>query len=175
LAFLISPLVVVLTAAPISLPLLFRPALLVELAAIGFLSSDLFLIISFLFASLLFRETSLLFLALAGLICLAALFIRLALLFPLPALLGALLLLLLTFRLTLLVLRLTFVVPSLLFSLPALLAFFAAPVFVLILLILFRFPLFTAEPAILPVTRFLGGGDTRQGEKRGQGEGQEDN
>jgi hypothetical protein len=175
LVVLISPLVVVLTATPISLSLLFRASLLVELPAIGILSSELFLIISFLFASLLFRETSLLFLILAGLFCLAALFIRLALLFPLPALLGALLLLLLTFRLSLLVLRLAVVVSSLLFSLPALLGFFAAPVFVLILLILLRFPLFAAEPAILPVTRFLGGGDTRQGEKCGQGEGQEDN
>jgi len=160
-----APLIVVLAPAQISLAICFRASFLVELAAIGILSQpELFLIISLLLTSLLFCETSLLLLILAGLVRLAALLLLLPLLFPLPALLGALLIRSLPFGLTLLVLGLPFVVPSLFLSLPALLGIFAAAVFVLILV---RFSLLTADPAILAVTGFLGSSDAGDREKRG--------
>jgi hypothetical protein len=168
-----APLVVVLTPAPISLPLVFRASLPVDLATVGFLSQpELFLVISLLLPSLLFCETSLLLLVLAGLVRLALLILLLPLLFPLAALLGALLILPLPIGLTLLILGLAFAVPSLFLSLPALLGIFAAAVVVLTLV---RFSLLTADPTILTVTGFLGSGDSSYREKRGQGEGQEDN
>jgi hypothetical protein len=63
-------------------------------------------------------------------------------------------------RLATLILGLTFVVTALLFGLASLLGFFVAPGFILILLVLFRFPFFASQATVFTVTRLLGTGKT---------------
>jgi hypothetical protein len=63
-------------------------------------------------------------------------------------------------RLTPLILCLTFVVTALLFGLALLLGVVVAPVLVLILLVLVRFPFFTSYATVFTVAGFLGSGKT---------------
>ena len=117
----------------------------------------------FCHAPLLVRLTALRILILAAQFGLSSLLLFLTPLLPLLSLLGALLFLTLAFgliRLPTLILGLTFVVTALLFGLASLLGFFVAPVFILILLVLFRFPFFASQATVFTVTRLLGTGKT---------------
>ena len=117
----------------------------------------------FCHAPLLVRLTALRILILAGQFGLSSLLLFLTPLLPLLSLLGALLFLTLAFgliRLATLILGLTFVVTALLFGLASLLGFFVAPGFILILLVLFRFPFFASQATVFTVTRLLGTGKT---------------
>jgi len=117
----------------------------------------------FCHAPLLVRLTALRILILAGQFGLSSLLLFLTPLLPLLSLLGALLFLTLAFgliRLATLILGLTFVVVALLFGLASLLGFFVAPVFILILLVLFCFPFFASQATVFTVTRLLGTGKT---------------